>query len=163
MITLNTYLIKSWKPATKTKSITCRVIDNLIDDSLISKLLLDTLEGNEPLRKGSVICKGELGDVWQQTTSKLLKKYTVVDLLPGGWVKCNPKPDNLVNCIQITEESFNILGDQFNIIGHYGEKWNGIDNVQFGVPGDYICQQIDDPTDVWIVKRKIFENTYSIQ
>lgn len=36
-------------------------------------------------------------------------------------------------------------------------------NVQSGESGDFICQNQTDPTDVWIVKRKLFLNTYVIK
>ena len=36
-------------------------------------------------------------------------------------------------------------------------------NVQTGEKGDFICQNRTNPTDVWVVKRKLFLNTYIIK
>lgn len=51
--------------------------------------------------------------------------------------------------------------DIFYIIGQWGEQTpDGL--IQKGKIGDFICQNREYPTDVWIVKRKIFVNTYNI-
>jgi len=145
-----------WQIATKTKSIKAKpLISLLVDRSITSKFLVDTLEGKEPLGDGVVICLGESFDCWQQSPRKLLQKYNVVSIDKDGWMECEPRPDNAVFCTQINE--------RFTIIGHYGETVNGEANVQFGESGDYICQSQTDKTDHWIVRKKIFENTYSIK
>jgi hypothetical protein len=159
---IDTQKINNWNQATKTKPIKAKLLSNiLIDRTVIGKFLLETIEGKEPLQDNTIICLGELGDVWQQTPEKLLKKYTIISIDCNGWWICNPLPDNVVNCVEATGD-FTAMG-KFSIIGHYGEVVDGIPNVQNGKQGDFICQNCNDFTDVWIVNRKIFLNTYSIK
>lgn len=157
---INTQNIIVWNTAKKVKPITAINAGSIVNDSVISdKILLDTLEGHEGINLKNMICRGEAGDVWQQTPKNLFKKYNVTNVDSNGWLVCEPKPDNEVRCFQVP------LGEpyeKFTIIGHYGEKIDGEDNVQSGTEGDFICQNTSDPTDVWIVKRELFNNTYKI-
>lgn len=167
--------IQDWKIASKTKSIKAKPLVCLMaDKSVLSKFLVDTLEGKEPLGEGSIICLGEAGDIWQQHPSKLLKKYTVVGFDDAGWMLCDPKPDNEVECVEIgfgiqdTKDGADIWitdKEQFFIIAQWGEERQLLDEIiqiQKCDIGDYICRDINDKSDVWIVKRKFFENTYNI-
>lgn len=109
---------------------------------------------------------------------KLLQKYDVTAIDTDGWMICTPKPDNAVNCIEVTKEllsTFNgtnvsvkypddrmyNMGD-FAIEGQWGDdKYPELGkNIQWGSAGDFICQNLTDPTDVWIVRRRLFLNTY---
>jgi len=163
---LETKDITNWSVAKKTKNIKAKpLISIMVDKNVTNKFLVDTLEGREPLGDGSIICIGESNDVWQQMPKKLLQKYSVIEIDNDGWMICEPKPDNSVYCIEIlpkvwiTENLFE--DDIFYIIGQWGEQTpEGF--VQHGQIGDFICQNREDPTDVWIVKRKIFVNTYNI-
>lgn len=159
--------ITDWKRATKTKSVKAKpLISLLVDRSVLNKFLVDTLEGNEPLGDGVVICIGESRDCWQQSPKKLLQKYNVTSIDNDGWMICEPRPDNSVKCWQVprsTTEGHGAIGNTiFEIVGLWGATINNEKNIQMGVAGDYICQSESDGTDVWIVKQKIFENTYSI-
>jgi len=158
---INTTLIKKWNLASKTKSVRAKpLISIMVDRSVTSKFLVDCIEGKEPLQDGVVICLGEAGDVWQQMPKKLLQKYDVVEIDKDGWMLCNPKPDNAVNCVEITKEM--IGSENEYILGKYGEQHE--DGLrQFCKEGDFICQDRVDSTDTWIVARKIFLNTYSIK
>jgi hypothetical protein len=175
---IDTNKINNWKVATKTKSIKAKPLINLlVDRSVTSKFLVDTLEGKEPLGDGSVICIGESMDCWQQMPKKLLQKYNVVAIDNDGWMICEPRPDNAVNCFEVTNQ---ILNDdvsyavkppdnemykawEFFIIGLWGETTPFGKNTQWGMIGDFICQNPSDPTDVWVVRKKIFNNTYSVK
>lgn len=155
--------ITTWKTATKTKPIKAKPLSCLIGDfSVFSKFLIDTLEGKETLGTANVICIGEGGDAWQQTPQKLLKKYTITDIDPYGWLRCEPKPENEVNFFQVILPNASPMNNDFYIIGHWGTP-SPEGPSQYGVGGDYILQNKEDTSDVWIVKESFFRNTYSVK
>jgi hypothetical protein len=174
---IDTNKITGWAVASKTRPIKAKpLISLLVDRTVTSKFLVATLEGNEPLGDGVVICVGEAGDAWQQMPKKLLAKYDVREIDNDGWMVCEPRPDNAVNCVEVTDELMARVcpayptGDNifeakipFTIVGQWGATINGEKNVQEGMVGDFICQNRTDSTDIWIVKRKLFLNTYVIK
>ena len=172
--------IKDWKVASKTRPVKAKPLINLlVDRTVTSKFLVDTLEGREPLGDGVVICVGEAGDTWQQMPKKLLAKYDVTAIDTDGWMVCTPKPDNAANCFEVTKDflasgtnalkpypddrMYN-MGD-FAISGLWGDdKYPELGkNIQWGTAGDFVCQSRTDPTDVWVVRRKLFLNTYIVK
>lgn len=166
--------IINWKVAKKTKNIKAKpLISIMVDKSVLSKFLVDTLEGKESLGDGSIICIGESNDIWQQMPKKLLQKYNVTAIDNDGWMICEPRPDNSVNCVEITDDLIPFIDsndswiskEEFFIVGLWGENMKVLDssiNIQRADFGDFICQSREDSNDVWIVKRKIFINTYNI-
>lgn len=151
--------ITGWKLATKVRPIKAKpLISLLVDRTVTNKFLVDTLEGNEPLGDGVCICVGEAGDAWQQSPKKLLQKYVVKEIDKDGWMVCEPIPDNAVECCEVIGHY-----QEFSIVGIYGQTIGGELNVQTGVTGDFICRSRTDSKDVWIVKRKLFLNTYAIK
>lgn len=151
-----------YRRATKTKSIKAKPLANLMADrSILAKFLLDTLEGNQVLKANSMVCLGAAGDVWQQAPNKLLGKYTVTNVDEEGWLTCEPKPDNEVLAVQISEDECG--PDGFTLIGQWGDE-RIVDGkqqfLQYGTVGDYVLQSVTDPTDRWIVKRGLYESTY---
>ncbi len=101
-----------------------------------------------------------INDAWQQTNAKLLQKYNVTGVDEQGWMICEPKPENEVwaaSTIGLVSNS-----GQFRIVGQWGERQPDGTFIQYGVVGDYVLKSKTDPTDVWIVAKKVFENTYSI-
>ena len=176
---IDTSKIKTWSIASKTRPIKAKPLINLlVDRSVTSKFLVDTLEGKQLLGDGSVICVGEAGDTWQQIPKKLLQKYSVTAIDNDGWMICEPLPDNAVNVIEITRDFLQAdpyqclihftredtyKAHDFCVIGQWGEiTLEGI-NTQWGDIGDFVCQNRNDPTDIWVVKRKLFLNTYVIK
>lgn len=173
-----TGFLTGWRVASKTQPLRAKpLITLLVDRAVASKFLLDTLEGREPLGDGSIVCIGGAGDAWQQTQKKLLAKYDVTEIDKDGWMVCTPKPDNAVNCLEISKEFLLTLNtesfqsfpeDDMYKLGDFAieGQWGTNDypslgkNVQWGSEGDFICQNRTDPTDVWIVRRKLFLNTY---
>ena len=144
-----------WCRAKKTKGLRAKAMINLIvDKSVVNSFLLDTLEGREPVGPSSMFCIGAAGDAWQQSPKALLKKYDIKDIDNDGWMVCEPKPDNEVQFIE------NGL-DQY-ITGHWGETVDGIPNQQWCKVGDFVLRNPADITDMWVVQRKLFNNTYSI-
>jgi hypothetical protein len=150
-----------WKPATKTKGLTAKHITALlVDCTARGMFLVDTLEGREPVGRDVMVCVGESGDVWQQTPSKLLKKYTIDSINELGWLVCTPRPENSVLCFEVTYDI--TLTESFYILGQWGEQT--VDGFrQYGHVGDFICMNPDDRSDVWVVQRKIFLNTYTMK
>ena len=172
---INVEQIPNWNIAKKTKNIKAKpLISIMVDRNVLNKFLVDTLEGREPLG-GSIICLGESNDVWQQMPKKLLQKYNVIEIDKDGWMVCEPRPDNSVECIEITKELQSVTDkvdmwisekEDFFIIGQWGETMNLTPDVSISIQrcdiGDFICRNREDKSDVWVVKRKIFINTYNI-
>jgi hypothetical protein len=154
-----------YSTAQKTKSIKAKPLKLiLIDESVSSKVLLATLEGNQDLKVNSFICWGIDNDVWQQSGDKLHSKYTPVSVDGEGWTTFEPKPDSPVNACQITEAmglgpcgGFCVTnpnwGDQRIIDGK-------VNYLHYGVVGDYVMQGINDPLDTYRIDKKFFNNTY---
>lgn len=154
------------------------MITLVVDRTIASKFLVDTLEAKEPISPDALFCIGGAGDAWQQMPKKLLQKYDVTEIDPNGWMVCTPKPDNSVNFVEVSKEFLAAARDtnlstpfpddraynlgSFCINGQWGtnEYPEFGKNVQWGDEGDFVCQNRTDPTDVWIVKRKLFLNTY---
>jgi hypothetical protein len=161
---INPAAIQNWRTATKTRPIKAKPLRNLlVDSSVTSKFLVETLEGREPLGDNVVICVGEAGDTWQQTPKALLKKYNVTNIDADGWLHCDPKPDNVVDCVEVSDAMCEPDGHNtnvFSIVGLWGETIGDEKNIQRGVAGDVICRNQTDKSDVWIVRRKLFNNTY---
>jgi len=169
---IDTSKLTGWKIATKTKELRAKPMGSLFSNlTPLNKFLLNTLEGVEPVPDSSILCVGSLGDVWQQTPKKLLAEYNVTHIESDGWLICEPKPNNAVNCVEVDRFLIDALDKMphseitmsFTIIGHYGQTIGDENNVQTGEEDDYICQNLTDPTDVWIVKRNLFQNTYIVK
>ena len=144
-----------WKRAKKTKGLKAKAMVNLlVDRTVVNSFLLDTLEGREPIGPSSMFCIGAAGDAWQQTPKALLKKYDVIDIDNDGLMHCTPKPDNEVQFQECTQDQY--------VTGHWGETVEGTPNQQWCKTGDFILRNPDDITDVWVVQRKLFINTYEV-
>lgn len=151
-----------WKIAKKTKSIRAKpTVSIMVDQSVLSKFLLTTLEANEKIGDGSVICLGESGDIWQQMPKKLLAKYTIASIDKDGWMVCEPLPDNSIECIQ-WDSVINTKNGEHWVQALWGEDYRTYGKCQRFAYGDYICRNRTDPTDIWVVRRRFFENTYTV-
>ena len=144
----------AFKTAKKTKPLKAKHIQHLFaDSSVVAKFLLATLEGNQMLKANSMVCIGDANDAWQQTSQKLFQKYNVTGMDDQGWMICEPKPENEVWAVQFPFD--------FQITGQWGEHMADGTFRQIGKGGDYVLRSKSDPTDVWIVAKKVFENTYT--
>ena len=144
----------TWARAKKTASIKAKPLSSVIVDAVAAKvLLIDTLEGREPANVANMLCMGAAGDPWQQSVKALFKKYDVVGI-EDGWLLCNPKPEN--------EVEFYFSESDGVIQGLWGETIDGRDNMQRVSKGDAIARQTYDHNDQWVVRRKLFDNTYSV-
>jgi hypothetical protein len=154
--------ITGWRRAKKTKGIKAKALQTLLsDESMLTKFLLDTIEGTQTLKAGSVVCVGSAGDAWQQKREKLFGQYNVTGLTPDGWMICEPKPDVERDAYEVPVEACGPDGD-FSVIAEWGTD-HIIDGrqvaLQFGKSGDIICRNPEKHTDVWIVRRKEFDAT----
>jgi hypothetical protein len=153
--------ITEWKIAKKTKPLRAKPLVNLlVDRTVINKFLVNTLEAKEPLDEGNVICIGEAGDAWQQEPKKLLKKYLVTAIDKDGWMICEPYPDNSVECFQV-----NFLINTHGGCHYLEAKWGSTyqnKTVQEFCQGDWILRNREDKSDVWVVRNKLFANSYTI-
>ena len=155
MTILSTSNISTWRVAKKTRPIRAKSMVNLmVDKTVASKFLVNTLEAREPLGDGAMFCIGEAGDAWQQMPKTLLRKYDIVDIDVDGWMHCKPKEDASVEFIELTEA-------EGYIVGKWGETIDGVENLQAFVAGDFLLRDRADHTDMWIVRRKLFLNTYN--
>ncbi len=158
---IETSTLDGWTKARKTKPILARPIDTLINDANVaSKLLLTTLEVEQALQTGALVCIGAANDAWQQTEKALLKKYNLTSF-QSGWMIMTPKPENEALAVEITADFCDPEG-KFQIHGKWGQKTEDGKFIQSGVAGDYILHNPDDPADYWIVNRRMFDNTYEI-
>jgi len=159
--------VLTFRVAKKTKGLRAKPMVNLlVDKTVMSKFLVDTLEAKEPVHADAMFCIGESNDAWQQSAKNLLKKYTVDAIDAEGWLVCNPKAENSVEFAEITDAgldldtSFGTAGSGW-IVGQWGETINGVQNLQRFKMDDFVVRNREDHSDVWIVARKIFLNTYT--
>ena len=155
-----------WRRGKKTKGLKAKALINLlVDRSIVNKFLIDTLEGKEPIDSANIFCIGEAGDAWQQTSKALLKKYDVKAIDDDGWMVCEPKPENEVGFVELTNATLDLAGwgnpGHGYVQGKWGATIDGVENLQAFVLGDFLCHQLDDHTDQWIVRRTLFLNTYT--
>ena len=150
----DTATIETWRVARKTKPLRAKpMVSLLVDKAVMSKFLIDTLEAREPVDSNTIFCIGETNDAWQQTADKLLAKYTVEDIDADGWMVCVPKPDNSVEFFEATSEGM--------IVGLWGESIGDTHNLQRFDAGDFIARNREDTADQWVVRRKIWLNSYT--
>ena len=151
-------LIDPWRVAKKTKSLRAKpMVCLLVDSTVMSKFLVDTMEAREPVSASAMFCIGETNDAWQQTSEKLLAKYTVEEIDADGWMVCVPRPDNSVEFYEVGDG----LDYDSYIVGQWGATIEGVQNLQSLLPGDFIARNRIDTDDVWVVARKIWLNSYT--
>lgn len=150
-----------WWVARKTKPLRAKPMVNLlVDRSVMSKFLVDTLEAREPVSSDALFCIGEMNDAWQQTAKKLLAKYNVEAIDADGWMICVPKPDNSVEFKEVHSEWL-MPNEKGYIVGLWGETVGEMKNLQAFEAGDFIARNREDHSDVWVVRRKIWLNSYT--
>jgi hypothetical protein len=146
----------SFRKATKKKPIKAKPVVEVIDPNVVEHFEVVTPEGREKVDPDAELCRGEGGEVWQQTTDKLDEKYSPTVETDDGWTMYKPKEHNEANAVQVVDQP-----DGFAIKGLWGEEQPDGSKLQFGDNGDYVLQSVTDPADVWIVKQALFESTYA--
>ncbi|MCK9458496.1 MAG: hypothetical protein M0R80_02485 [Proteobacteria bacterium] len=147
----------SFKTAKKTKSLQAKPMRALLTDPrVITKFLLDTLEGTQMLKANSMVCLGPCNDVWQQDNATLHKSYVPTHVDEEGWTTFEPKPEAIRDACYI---ELNETGE-FYIKALWGDRQADGSFRQTGHSGDYIVRNRDNPDDVWIVKGSVWNRTY---
>ena len=122
----------------KTKPVWAKIL--LVDQEI------STLEGPEKATAGDYLCRGIHGEVWPQGQEKFLSKYS-----PSGefdneaWQRFDPKPDMPLVSAEQVKHAFELES-----------RWGAMK----GKRGDYIVRSLSDDTDIWVVDKKIFEQSY---
>lgn len=146
----------------------------IADSSTLSKFLLQTLEGEGPVRENALYCRGVAGDVWLQDPVKAIAKYNLKDIQFDGWMVFVPKPDVQVEFFELTSEvaleleELEVFSEgsgacsysKFFIQGQWGKTVNGFENCQECKIGDMIVRNITNHKDQWVVARSIWNNSY---
>ena len=139
----------------------------IADSGTMAHFLLKTIEGEGPVRENAMFCMGAAGDVWLQDPAKVIAKYDLTKVAVDGWMEFTPKPDVAVDFCEFTMEMVDLCpkgivgaGTRFYIVGQWGSTVNGIDNCQEVRIGDIVARNQKDPTDQWVVARKIWDNSY---
>ncbi len=159
-----------WGVAKKTKPLRAKpMVTLLVDKSVMAKFLVDTLEAREAVGPNAMFCIGESNDAWQQTPKKLLDKYNVTNIDDEGWMVCVPKPENSVEFVEVTRELLERNGVWEAYLeagcgylqGEWGQTYEGHENLQQFSLGDFIARNREDIADQWVVRRKIWVNSYT--
>ena len=75
----------TWSRAKKTQGIIAMPVTSVFNDqSLLPNLLLETLEGKQPIGESNLFCRGQAGDVWQQKPAALFKRQNRRYLVQDG-------------------------------------------------------------------------------
>lgn len=167
--------------ATKTKIILAKHVRYIISDPILyGKLYIDTINGRELLEPNVYICSGSIfGDIWQHQYQDFENNYERESFTNDGWAYYSPIYMNRINFIQVTPHivhtAINDLEDmdgphtseRFAIYALTGKevrpdpfKPQLIKYEQLGSINDYICQTEDNPDNIWIEKRVLFESIY---
>lgn len=146
--------------AKKTQGLRAKHISATVSDpSILNSLLVRTLEGVGAIGPNVMYCVGILGDVWLQNATNLLKKYDLIKIDEQGWLHFMPKPENEVEFFEVTADMLGADGGY--LIGLWGDTIDGVQNCQKVLVGDFVARQVFDHNDQWVVKRKIWLNSYT--
>jgi hypothetical protein len=128
----------------------------LTDLEVTATMLVRTLEGDERVSKDAFICVGPAGEMWQQTSKHLFKKYNLTGCDDNGWWIASPKDGNVVDACQISEP-------EFTVRGLWGTESDDGKFYQTGKAGDWVLRSRENPEDVWIVRGTLFAATYEVK
>ena len=152
----------TWATARKTGHLLAKHSSAVLETRLRAhgSASLDTLEGPQTIIADSMICLTEpSGEVWQQTSTALLRKYDIIDISADGWLVCRPKPEGAVEYFEITAE---LAGGAKYLQGQWGSVVDGVGtNLQTFKIGDRVCRQPHDHTDQWVVAQHAFLRDYT--
>lgn len=153
----------AWRKASKTVPLLARPMSELIDPTFSHLFRLNTLEGVAQIDAGAMLCLGAEGEAWQQSLTNIQKKYSLELVLTSGpyanWLRYVPKDGNIVEFFVVDEEDPHA---ELFVQGLWGETVDEIPNLQRCSNLDVVCRNPADTRDVWVVRRRLFNNTYSI-
>ncbi|MEM9412608.1 MAG: hypothetical protein AAGA30_15955 [Planctomycetota bacterium] len=110
--------------------------------------VVETIEGKVLATAGDYLCRGVLNELWPQSESRLFARYSPSGIFDNGWQRFDPKSN--IAPIMATEVSYPFRLDS---------RWGQI----LGKPHDFVIQSPDDPSDMWVVDKKIFELSYKAE
>lgn len=164
---------RKWHKAKKTKPLWAKPMASFFNNTEILKFLsLKTIEGPAEIRIESMLCRGEAGDVWQQSLEKLETKYVEEFHDATGWVKYVPIPSNRIEFFEVTAD----IGDGYiqaqwgtpvkDILEEFDQSlYTTITKpsetfFQKAKIGDIIARNPSDTGDLWVIDKSIWKNTY---
>jgi hypothetical protein len=125
----------------------------------VGDIRIPTLEGSQDLVDKSLmmVCRGVNGELWQQPLDRIKKVYDVPSNYDfTRWNHCPAKPN-------APEVEFMVNMEFTHIRGKWGSNHPVFgENIQTCEIGDMICRSLEDPDDMWVVRRKLFNATYSV-
>jgi len=111
-------------------------------------MTVESLEGPIRIGEGDYVCLGQSDELWAMTSDDLLRRYTptgeVQTINAETWKVYTPRPARIALAAQM-DEAFAVF-----------TPWG----VLRGKPGDLLLLDETDPTDLWVVDRVIFDQTY---
>ena len=136
----------AWFHARKTRPIWVAMVEH---DQIVR-----TLEGEETVQAGHVLCRGEAGDIWPQTAEQLAKRYLASgEVDSAGWRKYIPHPDAQGVWASIIPHRFTVVTSWGTLTGKAGDL----------LVKNFTNRDTPYPDDVWIVDAKLFAATYETQ
>ncbi len=112
--------------------------------------IVESLEGPVKAKRGDYVCRGIQGELWVQSAESLNRRYDRSNKTDGDWQVFLPREEaSVVAAVQMDKE--------FQVEARWG--------TLTGKAGDYLLiwaeeEESDNPTDVWIVDKTLFEATY---
>ena len=123
-------------------------------------IVIPTLEGSQDLVDKSLmmVCRGVNRELWQQPLDRIKKVYDVPANYDFSiWTHCPALPDAPEVEFMVNDEFTHIRGKWGSNHPVFGE------NIQTCEIGDMICRSLQDHNDMWVVRRKLFDATYSVK
>jgi len=110
---------------------------------------VESPEGVVVANAGDFVCRGIHGEYWAQKKDKLFAKYSAMGEIDAeGWQRFEPIPEAApVEAAQVPYA--------FRVVAQWGEL--------NGRPNDYVVRSTQDPLDIWIVGRAIFDASYEFK
>jgi hypothetical protein len=134
-------VVAGMQEARKTKPLWAKRIDTAQE--------ITSLEAVQQLKPGDYLCRGVQNEYWPQSQKKLLGTYNPSGQIDkDGFERFDPKPDG--KWVQVTA-----IDHPFRVVAAWGELK--------GKAGDYVVRSLEDPSDIWIVDRAIFEASYEFR
>jgi hypothetical protein len=123
-------------------------------------IVIPTLEGSQVLVDEALmmVCRGVNKELWQQPLNRITKVYDVpANCDFSMWNHCPAKPN-------APEVEFMVNTEFTHIRGKWGSSHPVLgENIQTCEIGDMICRSLEDKDDMWVVRRKLFDATYTIK
>lgn len=101
----------AWFHARKTRPIWAR--------KLVEAERVETLEGDQQVPAGQMLCRGEAGDIWPQSPERVADKYRATDEVDDqGWQKYIPAPDSQGVMAAAVPHPFQVRAEKFRALKH---------------------------------------------